>query len=116
MLFVLYRNARRQVRRDTRRAAFPVCTIDASAMNVMRLFATEVVEKLRRAGHQALWAGGCVRDQLLGIEPDDYDVATDARPEQVAALFRRTLHVGASFGVVEVLGPRKAGQQVKVQV
>src|SRR5581483_888812 len=72
----------------------------------------DVVRRLRAADFQALWAGGCVSDQLLGLEPHDYDVATDARPEQVQALFRRTVAVGASFGVVEVLGPRP----IKVQV
>jgi poly(A) polymerase len=81
-----------------------------------RDFATDVVRKLRAAGFQALWAGGCVRDQLLGLEPHDYDVATDARPEQVQKLFRRTVAVGASFGVVEVLGPRTPAGPLKVQV
>jgi tRNA nucleotidyltransferase/poly(A) polymerase len=77
-----------------------------------REFATDVVRRLRAAGHQALWAGGCVRDQLLGREPHDYDVATDAMPGQVQKLFRHTVAVGASFGVIEVLGPRP----LKVQV
>jgi poly(A) polymerase len=72
-----------------------------------RGFATEVVARLRAGGFVALWAGGCVRDELLGLVPADYDVATDARPEQVQALFRRCLLVGASFGVVEVLGPAR---------
>ena len=48
-----------------------------------RRFALEVVTRLRRHGFQALWAGGCVRDQLLGQAPKDYDVATSARPDQV---------------------------------
>ncbi|HVK18555.1 MAG TPA: CCA tRNA nucleotidyltransferase [Fimbriiglobus sp.] len=82
-----------------------------------REFATEVVARLQKVGHQALWAGGCVRDELLGLDPADYDVATDARPEQVQALFRRSVGVGASFGVVEVLGPRDPeGNWLKVQV
>ncbi len=81
-----------------------------------REFATEVVRRLQQAGHQALWAGGCVRDELLGLVPKDYDVATDARPEEVRGLFRRTVAVGMSFGVVEVLGPRQDGQFLKVQV
>ena len=72
-----------------------------------RDFAITVVKTLQGAGHQALWAGGCVRDELLGLPPKDYDIATDARPEQVQKLFRRTLAIGASFGVVEVLGPRR---------
>jgi poly(A) polymerase len=71
-----------------------------------REFALQVVRRLRAAGHEALWAGGCVRDELLGLEPKDYDVATDARPEEVRRLFRRTVAVGMSFGVIEVLGPR----------
>jgi poly(A) polymerase len=82
-----------------------------------REFAIEVVAKLQRAGFTALFAGGCVRDELLGLTPADHDVATSARPEQVQALFRRTHTFGASFGVVEVLGPRDAnGEWLKVQV
>ena len=81
-----------------------------------REFAIAVIQQLQDAGHQALWAGGCVRDELLGLVPKDYDVATDARPEEVQQLFRRTLAIGASFGVVEVLGPRQNGQYLKVQV
>lgn len=69
-----------------------------------RAFAVEVVRRLREAGHQALWAGGCVRDLLLGVEPKDYDVATSAEPDQVQKVFRRTVPVGISFGVVRVLG------------
>jgi len=73
-----------------------------------RPFAESVVRQLRGAGYQALFAGGCVRDLLLGRTPKDYDVATDARPEQVRDLFghRRTLAVGASFGVVVALPSR----------
>ncbi|MBX9680854.1 MAG: CCA tRNA nucleotidyltransferase [Gemmataceae bacterium] len=81
-----------------------------------REFAIDVVKRLHEAGHQALWAGGCVRDELLGLVPKDYDVATDAKPEQVRKLFRRTIAVGASFGVVEVLGPKVDGTFLKVQV
>jgi poly(A) polymerase len=81
-----------------------------------RSFAVDVVRRLRAAGHEALWAGGCVRDELLGLVPKDYDVATSARPEQVQGLFRRTIAVGASFGVIEVLGPRAPSGALKVQV
>src|SRR5689334_648411 len=69
-----------------------------------RDFAISVVRRLREAGYEALWAGGCVRDELLGLTPKDYDVATSARPDDVCQLFRRTVGVGKSFGVVEVLG------------
>ena len=77
-----------------------------------REFALEITQKLRAAGFESLWAGGCVRDQLLGITPKDYDVATNATPDQIRDLFghRRTLPIGAAFGVVTVLGPRAAGQ------
>ena len=68
-------------------------------------------DRLRGAGFEAYWAGGCVRDQLLGRTPKDYDVATNATPEQVRGLFgrRRTLAIGAAFGVIAVIGPRAAG-------
>src|SRR5690242_3802729 len=81
-----------------------------------RDFAIAVVRQLREAGHEALWAGGCVRDELLGLTPQDYDVATSARPDEVRLLFRRTIAVGMSFGVVEVLGPRSPAGPLKVQV
>ena len=77
-----------------------------------RQFAIDVVATLRAVGHQALWAGGCVRDQLLGKTPKDYDVATDAEPERIRDVFgrKRTLPIGAAFGVITVLGPKDAGQ------
>ncbi len=77
-----------------------------------RDFAVEVVRRLREAGYMAYWAGGCVRDELLGRRPMDYDVATDAAPDQVRDVFgrHRTRAVGAAFGVITVLGPRAAGQ------
>src|SRR6201996_5727960 len=62
--------------------------------------ATAVVRRLREAGHVAYFAGGCVRDLLLGREPKDYDVATDALPQRVRQLFRNTQAVGAAFGVI----------------
>ncbi len=65
--------------------------------------ARSIVQRLQEAGFTALYAGGCVRDQLRGVEPHDYDIATDARPEQVQELFRRTIAVGAHFGVIIVL-------------
>ena len=77
-----------------------------------REFAVEIVQKLQHAGFQGLWAGGCVRDQLMGYKPKDYDVATSALPDEVQRLFgkKRTLSVGVSFGVITVLGPKSAGQ------
>jgi tRNA nucleotidyltransferase/poly(A) polymerase len=65
--------------------------------------ATLVVRRLRDHGHTAYFAGGCVRDALLGFAPKDIDVATDAHPDQVQRLFPRTIPVGAKFGVIRVL-------------
>jgi tRNA nucleotidyltransferase/poly(A) polymerase len=77
-----------------------------------RRFAVEVVRRLREYGHTAFWAGGCVRDQLMGQMPKDYDVATDATPQRVQEIFgrRRTLFIGAAFGVVTVVGRKGEGQ------
>jgi tRNA nucleotidyltransferase/poly(A) polymerase len=76
-----------------------------------RRFAVEVVHRLRAKGFTAYWAGGCVRDRLLGRMPKDYDVATDAEPDQITQIFgrHRTLALGASFGVITVKGPKAAG-------
>jgi poly(A) polymerase len=65
--------------------------------------AVRIVRRLAEAGHRALFAGGCVRDMLRGEEPHDYDVATDATPEEVQALFERTVAVGSRFGVIIVV-------------
>lgn len=65
--------------------------------------AFDICARLRERGYRALLAGGCVRDHLLGIPPTDIDIATDARPETVEALFERTVAVGARFGVIVVL-------------
>jgi poly(A) polymerase len=62
-----------------------------------------IVERLQRAGHQAFWVGGCVRDRLLGRAALDYDVSTSALPEQVEKIFERTIPVGRKFGVVIVV-------------
>lgn len=64
--------------------------------------ALSIIKRLRQNRHEALLAGGCVRDLVMGCDPSDYDVATDARPEQVLALFHRTRSVGKQFGVVLV--------------
>jgi poly(A) polymerase len=65
--------------------------------------ATDIVRRLRAAGHEAYFAGGCVRDQLLGRDPSDFDIATSAPPDTVRALFPRTVPVGAQFGVILVV-------------
>src|SRR5262249_45252751 len=84
-----------------------------------REFAIDVVRKLQQVGFTALWAGGCVGDELMGLSPNGYDVATDARPEQVQKLFRRSIGIGASFGVIEIIGPRdqsRGGEHLTVEV
>ena len=65
--------------------------------------ALAVVQTLQASGFQAYFAGGCVRDLLLGVEPSDFDVTTAATPAQVMRLFPRTEAVGAHFGVVLVI-------------
>ena len=76
----------------------------------------DTVRKLRQEGFESLWAGGCVRDQVLGKSPKDYDIASTATPDDVIRIFgrRRTVAVGASFGVVMVLGPDKSAGQIEV--
>jgi len=73
--------------------------------------ATEIVRRLQSAGFAAFWVGGSVRDFLLGREPGDYDIATSALPEQIEALFQRTIAVGRKFGVIVVL---EAGHEFQV--
>lgn len=82
----------------------------------LRDFAIDVVRRLTEAGFVAMWAGGCVRDFMRGRIPKDYDVATNATPQEVRKVFgtRRTFAVGESFGVIVVLGPNKAAGQVEV--
>lgn len=71
----------------------------------LREFASQVVRRLVQAGYEAYWAGGCVRDFLLGIQPADFDIATNAQPPEIRKLFgfSNTLPVGAAFGVIIVL-------------
>src|SRR5690242_1840901 len=71
----------------------------------MKDFAIHVIRTLRERGYQAYLVGGCVRDLLLGREPADFDVATDALPQEVMAIFPETYAVGAQFGVVLVPAP-----------
>jgi poly(A) polymerase len=69
----------------------------------MEKAARKIAERLRERGNIAYFAGGCVRDMMRGLTPKDYDIATDARPENVQALFSKTYAVGAHFGVIVVL-------------
>jgi poly(A) polymerase len=80
------------------------------------LAATAIVASLRRAGHQAYFAGGCVRDLLLGVQPKDFDVATSATPDVVMGLFAKTYAVGAHFGVVLVCTPDGEDGEIATEV
>ena len=62
--------------------------------------ALDIVKKLQKSGHTAYFAGGCVRDSILRVQPKDYDVATSASPDQVEKLFEKTVPVGKQFGVM----------------
>lgn len=73
---------------------------------MLKDFPTSIVQTLRQRGFQAYVVGGCVRDLLLGREPKDYDVATDATPHQVMRIFPETHAVGAQFGVVLIPRPK----------
>lgn len=75
-------------------------------MTAAKQHAMDIARALRERGFQAYLVGGCVRDLLLGREPADYDVATDASPQQVMEIFPQTFAVGAQFGVVLVPVPR----------
>jgi poly(A) polymerase len=69
----------------------------------MRGTATKIVRALHKAGFEGYWVGGCVRDFLLGREPQDYDIVTSALPDQIEELFERTIAVGRKFGVIVVV-------------
>ncbi len=65
--------------------------------------ATQIIRRLKAAGYEGFLVGGCVRDLLLGTEPEDYDIVTSARPEQVQALFSKTVPIGLAFGIILVI-------------
>jgi poly(A) polymerase len=78
----------------------------------MKLHALHIIRELRGQGFQAYLAGGCVRDILLGLEPTDYDVTTDATPNEVMRIFPETYAVGAQFGVVLVPIPEGIEREI----
>jgi poly(A) polymerase len=78
---------------------------------MLKDFSTSIVQTLRQRGFQAYLVGGCVRDLLLGREPKDYDVATNATPPQVMGIFPETYAVGAQFGVVLVPAPEEGEER-----
>ena len=74
--------------------------------------AMDVVRTLKDAGYEAFIVGGAVRDLLVGLRPKDFDVATDATPEQVKALFRRAFIIGRRFRIVHVVYGRGREHEV----
>jgi putative nucleotidyltransferase with HDIG domain len=66
----------------------------------MKPTSIQIIEILKKAGHEAYWAGGCVRDMLLGIEPKDFDIVTSAKPEEIEDLLEHTIPIGKEFGVI----------------
>ena len=65
--------------------------------------ALKVVNELQSTGHTAYFVGGIVRDMLLGVESKDIDIVTSALPDVVDSLFKRTHHIGAAFGIINVV-------------
>jgi len=72
-------------------------------MSVKEQIAIEILKSLHSHGHEAYFAGGCVRDKLRGVEPKDFDIATSAGPKEVQNIFTKTIPVGIQFGVVMVV-------------
>lgn len=66
----------------------------------MQPTSVEIIKKLQAAGFEAYWAGGCVRDMLLGIKPKDYDIVTSAKPEEIEKVLEHTIPIGKQFGVI----------------
>lgn len=71
-------------------------------MNDKRRAALRVLERIEQAGYEAYLVGGCVRDLLLDLEPKDYDICTNALPEEIQQIFERTLPTGIKHGTVTV--------------
>ncbi|MCK6439123.1 MAG: CCA tRNA nucleotidyltransferase [Planctomycetes bacterium] len=84
------------------------------AVTAAHALALSIVRRLRDAGHVAYFAGGCVRDRILGGDPKDYDVATSAQPDTVEKLFTRSVPVGKAFGVIRVLDETNSAVAVEV--
>src|SRR5712671_2854662 len=87
-----------------------------SRAELAKASAISILQQLRVRGHSAYLVGGCVRDLLIGIAPQDYDIATSARPNEVMALFPDTIPVGAQFGVVLVVMRQTDEKPIHVEV
>lgn len=77
----------------------------------MKISAASIVRQLQDAGFEAYWVGGCVRDMLLGKDPQDFDIATDATPVELEKLFAKTKNIGKHFGVLLI---EEGGHQFEV--
>lgn len=66
----------------------------------MKVTSIEIIKKFKKAGFEAYWAGGCVRDMLLGIKPKDFDIVTSAKPEEIEKILSHTIPIGKQFGVI----------------
>jgi poly(A) polymerase len=86
--------------------------MDSNFSSARESLALDIIRQLRDCGHQAYLVGGCVRDRLLGISPKDFDISTDARPEEIIRYFPQSQLVGAHFGVIIV--QRGTGVHVEV--
>src|SRR3989344_6003580 len=70
--------------------------------NLIPAYVTQVTEMLEKAGFEAYLVGGCVRDMLMGREPKDWDITTNAKPEEIMPLFPKTVYEN-KFGTVAVV-------------
>lgn len=69
----------------------------------MQLTAIDIVKILQNSGFEAYWAGGCVRDMLLGKKPKDFDIVTSAKPEQIEEIFEHSIPIGKKFGIIKII-------------
>jgi poly(A) polymerase len=90
--------------------------MNKSRAELAKASAISILQQLRARGHSAYLVGGCVRDLLIGIAPQDYDIATSARPTEVMAIFPETIPVGAQFGVVLVVARQADEKPIHVEV
>jgi tRNA nucleotidyltransferase (CCA-adding enzyme) len=79
-------------------------------------YVTNIAEELQKNGYQAYLVGGSLRDVLLGIQPNDYDIATNAYPEEIEKIFPRSVPTGAKFGTITVIGEDQQGEKFDVEV
>jgi tRNA nucleotidyltransferase (CCA-adding enzyme) len=79
-------------------------------------YVIQIAETLQKNGYEAYLVGGCIRDIMLGIEPDDFDIATNAYPEEIVKIFEKSIPTGAKFGTITVVAMDEKGERYDVQV